>query len=421
MHGVINSAMQARPSRRLDCRSDRRPRHRRAKSIKNLSPLKPAALVPPQLRTARLDDYEKIRQLALAHSLNFPPPEDWRSLWLDNPLMARLGKDWPIGWVLETATGEIVGNFGIVSSLYTFRGHDLISAAGRFWFVTAPYRGFALQLMDEYLNQPGVDLFINNAVSAPALGTFSRLLERIPLGDWESMSYFVAGYRGLAKKGLHTLRVPFAEALAYPAGAILRLKDAICNKPLPKAAASFTIEARDRFDSLFDVFWDELRRQNPEKLLAERSSRALAWHFGSPLRRRRLWIFTASRNEQLRAYCTLTRQDHPFSLPPLPHNETQGLRGMRLVDYQSVEPDADLLPALLASALGRCAKEDVDILENFGRGVPKMRALDDCAPYRKKLSNWKFFYSAADAGLNTELRAARFWDPSAYDGEASFE
>ena len=94
---------------------------------------------------------------------------------------------------------------------------------------------------------------------------------------------------------------------------------------------------------------------------------------------------------------------------------------MRLVDYQSIEPDADLLPALLVAALERCAKEQVDILENFGRGVAKMRALDDCAPYRKKLSNWKFFYNAADAGLNAELRAARFWDPSAYDGEASFE
>lgn len=364
--------------------------------------MKPAAILPPRLRPARLDDYEKIHQLALAHSLDFPPLEDWRSLWLDNPLLGRLGKDWPIGWVLETTAGEIVGNFGTVLSLYTFREHDLISAAGRFWFVTAPYRGFALRLMDEYLNQPGVDLFINNAVSAPALGTFSRLLERIPLGDWESMSYFVT------------------TSLADLADAAPWLNDT-AGKPLPRIAASFTIEAIDRFDSRFDEFWDELRRQNPEKLLAERSSRALSWHFGIAMRRRRLWIFTASRNGQLRAYCTLTRQDRPFGLPPLPHGEPQSLRGMRLVDYQSVEPNTDLLSPLLASALGRCAKEDVDILENFGRGVPKMRVLDDHAPHRKDLSNWKFFFSAADPNLRTELCAARFWDPSAYDGEASFE
>jgi hypothetical protein len=50
-----------------------------------------------------------------------------------------------------------------------------------------------------------------------------------------------------------------------------------------------------------------------------------------------------------------------------------------------------------------------------------MRAVDDCAPYRKGLSNWKFFYSAADPGLGAALRSARFWDPSAYDGDASFE
>lgn len=344
-------------------------------------------LAPPQLRSARVEDYEKIRQLALAHSLDFPPLEDWRSLWLDNPIMHRLGKDWPIGWVLETASGEIVGNFGTVSSLYKFRGDDLVSAAGRFWFVAAPYRGFALQLMDEYLNHDA-DLFINNAVSAPAFGTFSRLLERIPMGQWESMSYFVTG-----------------------------------DKPLSKTAAFFTIEVRDRFDSSFDVFWDELVRQNPEKLLAERSSRALSWHFGIPMRRRRLWILTASRNDRLRAFCTLTRQDHAFRLPPLPHGEAQGLCAMRLVDYQTIEPEADLLPSLLALALAlaRCAQERVDILENLGCGVPKMRAFDECAPYRKELTNWKFFYRAAEPSLDAELRQPKFWDPSAYDGEASFE
>ncbi len=345
-----------------------------------------------KLRPATLDDYENIRQLGLTYSLDIPVEEDWRSLWRDNPLRSRSGNDFPIGWVLETQSGEMVGTMGTVRSLYKFRGNDLISATSRAWFVKAPYRGFALRLMDEYLNQPGVDLFINNAVSVPALESFSQFCDRIPLGEWDSMSYWVTAHRRFAQRALEKSR-----------------------------GRTFTIEATDRFDSRFDAFWNELLRQNPEKLLAERSSRALLWHFGAPMRKGRLWILTASKNGRLSAYCTLTRQDHAFRLPALPHGDTQRIEAMRLVDYQSIEPETDALPALLAAAIARCAKEGVCILENLGRGVPKMRALDDCVPHRKTLSNWKFFYRAADAGLDAELREPRFWDPSAYDGDASFE
>jgi hypothetical protein len=358
------------------------------------------AVAPPKLRPARLEDYQAIVRLGLSYLLDVPSYEDWSTLWLDNPVRARCGKDFPIGWALVLPDGEMVGTMGTVRARYTFRGNDLISAVSRAWFVTAPYRGFALQLMDEYLNQPGVDLFINNAVSAPALGMFGQFCERIPLGEWDSVSYWVTG---------------------GPSDGASLSKDAVLNKPLPKTPGSFTIDSTDRFDSRFDLFWDELVRQSPEKLIAERTSEALSWHFAAPMRKGRVWILTASRKDRLLAYCTLTRQDHGFRLPALPHGDTQGLRGMRLVDYQSIEPETDFLPAFLQAALRRCATEDLYILENLGRGVPKMRVVDECAPYRKKLGNWKFFYRAADPTLDADLSESRFWDPSAYDGDASFE
>lgn len=349
----------------------------------------------PTLRPARLDDYDKIRHLAFDHALEFPDAEDWRRLWLANPLTPRHGPDSPIGWVLETPAGEIVGHFGSVRTLYKLRGDDVVAAAGRAWIVTAAYRGFALQLVDEYFNQAGVDVFINNAVSAPAVASFDLFSRRIPLGAWESMSYWITTPLARAGEALRRLSAP--------------------------APGAFAIDAADRFDSRFDAFWRELLRQKSEMLLAERSRRALTWHFDVAMRRQRLHIVTASRNGQLRAYCILTRHEHGFQLPPFPRRDTQGVRGMRLVDYQSIEPEVDLLPRLLAAALRRCAQEGLFMLEHFGRGVPKMRALDDHAPYRKALTNWKFFYRAADPRLDADLREPERWDPSAYDGEASLD
>jgi hypothetical protein len=48
-----------------------------------------------------------------------------------------------------------------------------------------------------------------------------------------------------------------------------------------------------------------------------------------------------------------------------------------------------------------------------------MRALDACVPYRRKLPNWNFFYSAADPELHAALEDPRCWDPSAFDGDMS--
>lgn len=348
-----------------------------------------AAIAPTRLRAATLHDYDAIRRLGLAHELDVPEYGDWSGLWRDNPVRTRLGRDYPIGWVLETERGDVVGCMGTVHSPYAFRGQDLIAAVARAWFVYPPYRPMALELMDAYLNQPGVDLAINNAVSAPAHDAFAQFCTPIPLGQWDSISYWTTQEGSRAR--------------------------------VPRSGISFAVEAVDRFDSQFDTFWKELRRQNSEVLLAQRSAEILAWHFGNPMRKGRLWTFAASRNGRLRAYCTLTRQDHAFRLPALPHDDAQAITSMRLVDYQSLEPDVDFLPELLRAALERCRREHLHVLEMLGRGVPKMRVVDEYAPHCKKLENWKFYYRAADAALDAELRRPEFWDPSGYDGDVSFE
>ncbi|MBV8531348.1 MAG: hypothetical protein JO104_08525 [Candidatus Eremiobacteraeota bacterium] len=375
----------------------------------------------PRLRAARLEDYQDIRRLGLEYSLDVPGYEDWSGLWLDNPLRADPAKDFPIGWVLEAHDDELVGCMGTAWARYTFRGNNLIAAVARAWFVTAEYRGYALELLDEYLNQPGVDLFINNAVSNAAHAAFSQFCAPVPLGRWDSMSYWITGHRGFAERVLKSAGAPFPSILAYPLGAGLWAKDVAAARRPHTSPRAFTADSTDRFDSRFDTFWRELVRQNPEKLLADRSAAALSWHFAIPMRKRRLWILTASRNGQLRAYCTLTRQDHAFRLPALTHDDAQGIRAMRLVDYQSVEPEVDYLSGLLGEALRRCAKEGVYILEYLGRDVPKMRVVDDTAPHRTQLENWKFYYHASDPALSAELREPMAWDPSAYDGDASFE
>jgi hypothetical protein len=360
---------------------------------------------PPRLRRARFEDYDGIAALASAERWLIEPVEGWMSYWTQNPLWPRLRRYWPIGWVLEDASGKIVGSFMNIPSLYNFRGVELICANGRSWVVDAAYRGYALQLIDEYFNQQGSDLFINTTVGQLAAPVLERLSNRVPVGDWAVSSCWISNHVSFAKERLRLHSLPFSDWLAYPASAVLELRELFYGRRIPRGSQSLTLECVDNFDAEFDWFWDALIRKNRQKLLADRSTQSLRWHFALPMRTKRLWIFTARRKGVLEAYCTLIRKLHGSQVG--------------IVDYQTLEEDAESLPCLLQAALKRCAEDGIQVLSNAGRGVPKMRLIDHCAPYIIKQDNWCFFFSAADKHLHRELQEPQCWDPSCYDGDAS--
>jgi len=76
---------------------------------------------------------------------------------------------------------------------------------------------------------------------------------------------------------------------------------------------------------------------------------------------------------------------------------------------------------LLKTSLERCTVEKMFVLEHLGYGLPKMKAFDGLAPHRKKLDYWPFYYYAADPQINSQLASTDVWDPSVFDGDASFE
>ncbi len=377
-------------------------------SATNLHP--PSDPSKVQLRPTRLEDYTELQRLESSHGLLTLNENDWRAIWLDNPLRKRLGENWPFGWVLEEAGGRIVGQLTNIPTLYTMGGRELIAVTGRAWVVVPEYRGVALWLMDEYFNQTGADLFINTTVNALAVDAFTTFgSSRVPLGDWENAAYWITNYSGFANTALRLKGVAAAGLLSRPAGAILRMKDLFRSKKIPKTALKYEIDCVQQFDPRFDTFWNDLKRANPQKLLCHRDTQTLTWHFAAPIRAHHLWVFTATSQNLVRAYCILKRQDHPQS----------GLTRMRLVDYQNLDPSHDILPALLQAALARCRAEKIHSLEHVGCALPKMTAFDQYAPYRRKLPAWPFYYCATDPALNETLRDPAVWDPSTFDGDAS--
>lgn len=370
----------------------------------------PSQVKPPNLRLATFEDYERMAQLELDNGMTVMPKDDWLAMWLQNPLWPKLSKDWPIGWLLETDSGRLVGTLVNIPTLYKFRGRDFVCAAGRSWAVDPQYRGFALWLMSEYFEQPNVDLFVNTTVADVSEPMHAALSIRIPVGDFQTIAYWVTSYRGFAQRALSKLRIPLAQFFAIPVSAALRTRDFFTVKQLPDGPSSVTIESIEQFDERFDAFWRELLDATPNTLLGVRDQVTLKWHYATPLKTKRLWIVTALREGRLVAYGIFKRQEREG-----------GMKRMQLVDFQSILPQEELLAPILEHSLRRCKSEGIFALEQLGCKVPGRAIFEQYAPYRRKLPNWPFFYKAVDPDLERQLATPEAWAPSTYDGDASFD
>jgi hypothetical protein len=363
----------------------------------------------PRLRLASLDDYDAIAKVEHDNGLASMPRDDWRRLWLDNPLWPRVERDWPIGWLLENEQGQVVGSIVNIPTRYAFQGRELLCGNGRGWAVDEPYRSFAPALVVEHFQQSGVDLIVSTTVGINAAPMVSTLSTPVPLGDFQRVAYFATHHQALVSKALAQKRIPLAALVLWPVATLLAAKDRIGRLLIPGAPPGVIIDATDKFDDRFDAFWAEMQRSRPDRLLGWRDRATLQWHYRQSLAQDSLWVFTASRGGVLRAYCIVKRQD-----------PGERIRRLRLVDFQTLEPERDLLSGLLRSALGRAAAEGFDVLEHVGCDLPKMRSFDRHAAYRRQLPSWSYYYQA-DPKLQQALAAPGVWDPSMYDGDASFD
>ncbi|MGH9558137.1 MAG: GNAT family N-acetyltransferase [Bryobacteraceae bacterium] len=378
-------------------------------SCETVTPRRAAAtLGRAGFREARLTDYEGIAALQTRHDLATSSYGEWAALWAENPAYLRAADRPALGWVVEDASGAIVGYLGNLPLAYSFKGRNLIAATVFSWAVDAPHRGYSLRLLDRFLRQANVDLIVCatvNAVSARAYSAFG--FAKAPAGVWDTSGYWITGYRGFARAALKSISAPMPGPLAYPVSAGLYVRDVFSSRPRRNSTAG--LELCPTFDGRFDSFWDELKFEKRGQLLAVRDRETLDWHFRRALASSTLWIVTASRAGRMAAYAVFDHQDHPPT----------GLKRIRIADFQALRGSEDLIEPIIAWALEKCRLEKIDMLEQAGCWLDGLRVPGVAPPHRRKLKSWMCYYRIAEKGLARELRQPGVWTPSSYDGDAS--
>jgi hypothetical protein len=303
-----------------------------------------------------------------------------------------------------------VGWVGNIASAYQFRGRRLRAATPWSWVVDAPHRGYGPLILNRFLRQNDVDIFVSSSVSF-ASEPFTRYLRfsRVPVGAWHKSAFWITNHRGFARIALRMKAVPLARAMAFPLSAALISWD-WCRVGWTRfRGATSEVQLCTQFDSRFDEFWEELQRQNENALLAVRTQETLAWHFRETLSQQRAWILATAKGRRLTSYAIFDRQDNPAI----------GLRRIRLVDFQAHKGSEGALLSILSWMLHRCREEGVHVMEVDGcwlnrPGLPRISA-----PYRRAMPSWRFYYRARYPELAEALKVPDVWAPSSFDGDAS--
>ncbi len=365
-----------------------------------------------RLREASFDDYPQIAALQAQRGMRLRSREEWCHLWINNPAYVDRHGKWPIGWVLE-ADHNIVGYLGNIPANYEFRGRRLTAGCGYSWMVAPTYRSYSMLLMDQYMRQESAELCVSttaNPISHKAHVAFGA--RPVPVGVWDRSSVWITSRRGFISSWLKRKEWPMPGLLSYPMSAALFFWDAASLHKIgqrSKGNRNVEMECRSDFDERFDSFWQVLRGENSDILLADRSRRALAWHFHYAIREHKLWIVTPNAGSSLRAY----------GLFLLDMNPTDELKRMVFVDFQATRDESALFYPILQWALERCRAAGIHLLWTEGlcpKGLEDVTAL---APYHLRQPSWAYLYKVLDRSLIEALSDAKAWVPSLFDGDAT--
>jgi hypothetical protein len=364
-----------------------------------------------RIRQLSLEDYPQVSALESKYGLGLKSYEQWSHVWFNNPAYKEVRDNWPIGWVLENQNKQIVGSHLNVPLLYRFRRQRLIAAQGRGLVVDVPYRGYSLWPLMAFWDQRSVSLCLDTTAS-PQADHDNRALGalRVPAGAWDQNVFWVTNYRGSVSVRLRR-KIPaklsfLVEPLSVPVAAALFLRDIVVAPALPRLETGLELDFQTGFDDRFDHFWEEVKNENPNLLLAVRTREVLEWHFAYALLQKNLWVWTITRGSHLTAYAIFLKTG------------AFGVTRVTLVDFQSLRRNAHLLLPTVSAALEKCRKEGVHLLENPGLGFDES-GINRLAPYRVSTEAWSYFYKAGDSELAQRLSNPTAWAPSLYDGDAS--
>jgi hypothetical protein len=365
-----------------------------------------------RIREANMEDHAGVAALEKRYGLFTTSKAVWCQRWQGNPALERVSTPWPIGWIVETEAGQVAGFFGNIPMAYEINGKRMLAAVTNSWVVDEDHRSQSLKLLNRFLNQPSVDLFLSTTANSQTMAAMMAFkAHKVPQPDCDQALFWITNYPGFGRALAAKANTPFPEVIGQIAGLGFGIADVVRRRPSLLTPKIHKFDTTLVFDDRFDVLWQRLR-SGPGMLRLVRDRSSLNWHFRRFLNDDDAWIVTCEKVEKnidtLTGYAVFVRQD----------NAKIGLRRALLADIQVEGNDKGVIRDLVLTGLAECRARRLDLLEAIGLAATKRHVLKGITPWTRRLPNWPYLYKARTSSLAEMLRNPTFWDASPIDGDA---
>jgi hypothetical protein len=369
-------------------------------------------LASAKLRPATPADCEAVIDLKRRWGLIPDPCDNWEKLWVRNPALKHTDPRRPIGWVLD-AEGATVGYIGNISSSYSF-GDDTVSAVTAHALVVEPaYRATSVSLNSAFFRQKFADLYLGTT-AIEAVDKISRIFkcEQLPQPAYDTVLFWIlrpSPFADVVAKKLN-LRQP-ASYCASALGSIAVAADKVLRRRWPRSSGSNLSVAKitsNQIGGEFDDLWNA-KRAEARRLLADRSSDTLRWHFDIPGDRSVIDVLCCYENRELQGYLIVRHEPAP----------ADGPRRSIVCDLLVKQDRRDVVEALFVAAHSEAKSAGSHVFEVVGFPSNVRDILRQWNPYERKFPACPFHFKAAAPSMQQVLMDPALWYAGPYDGDTT--
>jgi hypothetical protein len=370
------------------------------------------APTPATLREVSFNDYEAVDRLKRRWGLVSDSLENWRRLWRRNPALTQTNVNLPMGWVLESE-GRIVGYLGNIVFLYRF-GDRILTAVTSSGFVVEPeYRAVSVSLIAAYYRQKPVDLFIATT-AIESVGKIARAFgsDPVPQPDYETVMFWVLRPYPFVRAVLKKLEInSMLSTMGGIAGCVAVGIDKIVHRRWPRNGLAGLVVTEIKINDIDDDFeslWADKAKEGT-RLLADRSSATLRWHFDIPGDRGSARVLCCRDSGKLVGYLVIRNN----------FNQRSGPRRSVVADMLVRKDDPAIVRALFTAAYSHAKRSGSHTFEMLGFPPSIREVCSEWNPYLRKYPACPFFFKAADPQLHRILSAPSAWYGTPFDGDAT--
>jgi len=362
------------------------------------------------IREADFNDEYAVQQLSKRNGLEIENINNtWKQIWKGNKFYSA---DWAIGWILEFDS-IVVGFIGNIPRAYSFLGKQWVAGVAHSFVVDKRFRAHTLLLIAEFFKQKHADLLIFSSANSDAESVYRLAKARcIPQKDYHNDLFWIVTPKSfifslLRKKGLNAFMSVIFSMILVP---IIYVEMFLRRRWSNRVSGEIKIEPLSEIGNDINKLWEQLQKENSDRLLSYRDKDALIWQFfNSDKEVKRPLIFTSRREGELVGYALVTRADSPKFR----------LNRMIITDLVVLSDDKKIIKELMNAIFYYARNINIALLQLVGFPTYIRNPLKPLYPFNHTLPYKPFWYFPINKELQGVLENESIWYASTFDGDSS--